>query len=284
MKRTLLFVLALISVGCGEESAPRDLDELFRQERTQHLDPETKSLRVRGPVYLDPFSLEPYSGPVLVFHPDDTATKRLWRRGTLKRGYWHGPIAETDLNGVVYSGEAYMGDACGEWINPSTGERGFRSRPEAHARLSVNVRTTSCPNWEERADDWIREFQGSFLRHRNYTTRNDPFLENTYEGVYPHYKRPRLGDDFVIVPDFPVPPDPQRSAAQLNRVLGSELYGEDGRLLEKGTYNWDEKCDEWIEGGDSVTYPPCPPPPEGVELNPPGGLVEISIEPPEDWD
>ena len=71
-------------------------------------------------------------------------------------------------------------------------------------------------------------------------------------------------------------------AAQLARVLRSELYGEDGRLLEKGTYNWDEKCDEWIEDGDTVTYPPCPPPPEGVELNPPGGLVEISIEPPED--
>ena len=186
MKRTLLFALALIVVGCTEPE-PRNLDELFRQERTQYLNPETQSLRVRGPVYLDPFSLEPYSGPVLVFHPDDTATKKLWRRGTLKHGYWHGPIAETDLNGVVYSGEAYMGDACGQWINPSTGERGFRERLEVHDRFSVNVRTFSCPNWKERADDWLRKLQGDSPWHQNYTTRNDPFLENTYEGVYSHY-------------------------------------------------------------------------------------------------
>ena len=107
-------------------------------------------------------------------------------------------------------------------------------------------------------------------------------MENTYEGVYSHYDLfSNLGEDFVIVPESVYDPDRlieadrQRSAAQLNRVFRSELYGEDGRLLEKGTYNWDEKCGEWIEDGDTVTYPPCPPPPEGVELNPPGGLIEV---------
>ena len=46
MKRTLLFVLALIAAGCAD-SIPRNLDELSRQ----------------GPQYLDPETLEPYSGP-----------------------------------------------------------------------------------------------------------------------------------------------------------------------------------------------------------------------------
>ena len=101
-------------------------------------------------------------------------------------------------------------------------------------------------------------------------------MENTYEGVYSHYdydlrSRLRAADDFVIVPDSvfrSMEVKPLVVAAQLARVFRSELYGEDGRLLEKGTYNWDEKCGEWIEDGDTVTYPPCPPPPEGVELNP----------------
>jgi len=30
-------------------------------------------------------------------------------------------------------------------------------------------------------------------------------------------------------------------------------------LLEKGTYNFGEKCGEWIEDGETVTYDPCPP-------------------------
>ena len=37
-----------------------------------------------------------------------------------------------------------------------------------------------------------------------------------------------------------------------------ERYHEDGELQEKGTYNMDEKCGEWIEDGETVTYDPCP--------------------------
>ena len=31
MKKTLLFALALIAIGCAEEPAPKDLDELVQQ-------------------------------------------------------------------------------------------------------------------------------------------------------------------------------------------------------------------------------------------------------------
>ena len=41
-----------------------------------------------------------------------------------------------------------------------------------------------------------------------------------------------------------------------------ETYHENGQLCEKGTYNMYKKCGEWIEGGETVTYDPCPPDPE----------------------
>ena len=38
-----------------------------------------------------------------------------------------------------------------------------------------------------------------------------------------------------------------------------ESYHEDGQLLSKGTYKDWEKCGEWFEEGETVTYDPCPP-------------------------
>jgi antitoxin component YwqK of YwqJK toxin-antitoxin module len=37
-----------------------------------------------------------------------------------------------------------------------------------------------------------------------------------------------------------------------------ESYDEDGQLWEKGTYNMSERCGEWIEDGETVTYDSCP--------------------------
>jgi hypothetical protein len=39
----------------------------------------------------------------------------------------------------------------------------------------------------------------------------------------------------------------------------SEFYHENGQLSEKGTYKDFQKCGEWIEDGETVTYDPCPP-------------------------
>jgi hypothetical protein len=54
MKRTLLFVLALITAGCADP-IPRNLDDLS----------------IQGPQYLDPETLEPYSGPAYRMSEDD---------------------------------------------------------------------------------------------------------------------------------------------------------------------------------------------------------------------
>ena len=32
-----------------------------------------------------------------------------------------------------------------------------------------------------------------------------------------------------------------------------------GQFLENGTFNMGERCGEWLEDGETVTYPPCPP-------------------------
>ena len=33
----------------------------------------------------------------------------------------------------------------------------------------------------------------------------------------------------------------------------------EGQLEWKGTYNMGEECGEWIEDGETESYPPCPP-------------------------
>ena len=38
-----------------------------------------------------------------------------------------------------------------------------------------------------------------------------------------------------------------------------EFYYENGQLEARGTLNMREECGEWLEDGETVTYPPCPP-------------------------
>ena len=260
MKKTLLLALALIAVGCGGPN-PRNLDELSTQGR-QYLDPET---------------LEPYSGRIVVFFPDESSNL-LRKRGTLKEGYWHGSFEEYGLNGnVVYRGEAYMGDGCGEWINPSTGVGG--------SRYMMNPRywetMSDCPTWWENANDWMRERDGNQRWYRNYATSNDPFSENVFWKA-------------VLFHDLSLRHPSNTEGYHENGQLGwkvsvrygendgpYESYDEDGQLWEKGTYNMSERCGEWIEDGETVTYPSCPPPLPDVLKPTYSGLVTVE---PFDWD
>ena len=43
----------------------------------------------------------------------------------------------------------------------------------------------------------------------------------------------------------------------------AEAYHENGQLMGKGTFKDNEKCGEWFEEGETVTYDPCPPDLEG---------------------
>jgi len=123
MKRTLLFVLALIAVGCAEP-IPRNLDGLVQQ----------------GDTYLDRETMRPYSGPVFTLAPDDTTQvalsanlkdgkmdgpfERYHDNGQLSQkanyvaGEWHGPFEDYYSNGpLAYKGTFNMGERCGEWFS-----------------------------------------------------------------------------------------------------------------------------------------------------------------------
>ena len=75
MKKALLFVLALIAAGCVDP-IPRNLDDLSMQ----------------GPQYLDPETLEPYSGPVFRMSEDDSTEIVL--RVNLRDGRLHGDFED----------------------------------------------------------------------------------------------------------------------------------------------------------------------------------------------
>ena len=151
MKKTLLFAFALIAVGpvtveaqvvervkcglldlIGVECAgpnPRRIDELVT----------TGSLWMDNQVYLDPETLEPYSGPVFELWPEDPT--KLLRRSNLKDGVEDGLFEMWYKNGqlwmrsmskdgkeeglfesyyedgaVMNKGMRKDGEACGEWI------------------------------------------------------------------------------------------------------------------------------------------------------------------------
>ena len=75
MKRTLLFALALTAVGWAEP-IPRNLDDLSRQ----------------GPQYVDPETLEPYSGPAYRMSEDDST--QIVLRANLRDGRFHGDFED----------------------------------------------------------------------------------------------------------------------------------------------------------------------------------------------
>ena len=81
MKKTLLLALALIAAGCADPT-PRNLDELSRQ----------------GPQYLDPETLEPYSGPAYRMSEDDPT--QIVLRANLRDGRFHGDFEDFEPDNV----------------------------------------------------------------------------------------------------------------------------------------------------------------------------------------
>ena len=114
MKKTLLLTLALIASGCAEP-IPRNLDELSRQ----------------GPQYLDPETLEPYSGPAYRMSEDDPT--QIVLRVNLRDGRFHGDFEDFDPErfrdldlGIYQTGNYRDGQREGsyEYFYPSGAFRG----------------------------------------------------------------------------------------------------------------------------------------------------------------
>jgi hypothetical protein len=99
MKKALLFVLALIAVGCADP-IPKNLDGLVQQ----------------GDTYLDRETMRPYSGPVFRLAPDDTT--RVWLSANLKDGKMDGPYESYHESGQLRTKATYVAgelDGPGEW-------------------------------------------------------------------------------------------------------------------------------------------------------------------------
>lgn len=126
MRKTVLFVLALISVGSVGLGA---------QERMNLV-----NLVQSGDSYLTSGTLVPYSGPAFSTFPSDSA--RIREQGTLRDGTWEGLYESFYFNGqvdskieyrdgefdgsferyyfdgqVLANGSYSMGTRCGEWID-----------------------------------------------------------------------------------------------------------------------------------------------------------------------
>ena len=83
---------------------PRDLNELI----SSGSDPNK---------FLDPETMEPYSGPVFLTEIGSLSTPQLKMSGTLEQGFWHGPWENYDEYGeLIIHGTRNMGVACGPWI------------------------------------------------------------------------------------------------------------------------------------------------------------------------
>ena len=187
MKKTLLFALALIAVGCAEPE-PRDLGELVRLDD----------------VWLDRETLEPYSG--LVFHLAPNDSSRIISRYTLKDGKIDTGVRETY---APESGQRFIDD--------------FKNG-ELHGLQEIYG---SNGQLESRQTYKNGELDGPFEYH--HFESGGPLLAKG------HYKNGELHGLF-------------------------ESYFLEGRAFpQRGTYNMGEKCGEWIEDGETVTYDPCPP-------------------------
>ena len=84
MKKTLLFALALIAVGCAEpEPTPKNASELVQQ----------------GDVLLDGETMMPYSSPVFELYSDERVVRS---RSTLKNGVIDGWVAGWRFGDTTY--------------------------------------------------------------------------------------------------------------------------------------------------------------------------------------
>jgi antitoxin component YwqK of YwqJK toxin-antitoxin module len=232
VNKTLLFVLALATAGCAGP-IPRDLDDLSRQ----------------GPQYLEPETLEPYSGPA--YRMSEYDSTRIVLRINLRDGRFHGDFEdfepEGDTLGLYQTGTYRDGQLEGryEYFYPSgvlrgrgTYENGLEEGP--YESYHANGELRSKINYTDGALDGPYEFyheNGQLWQKVTYVAdeRDGPF-ERYYENGQLWQKSTYVADEY----DGP-----------------AELYHENGQLWQRGALNMGEACGEWIIEGEAETYPPC---------------------------
>ena len=213
MKRTLLFVLALIAVGCAEP-IPRNLDDLSMQ----------------GPQYLDPETLEPYSGPAYRMSEDDST--QIVLRVNLRDGRFHGDFED-------FEPEAVVDGSLGIYQTGTYRDGQREGRFEYFYPSGVLRGRGTYENGEEEGpyESW----------HENGEPRSKiTYAAGELDGPFEfYYENGQLEEKGTF------------TAGELDGPF--ESYHENGQLEQRGTANMGQKCGEWIEDGETVTFDPCPP-------------------------
>jgi len=210
MKKTLLLALALIAVGCAAP-IPRNLDELSRQ----------------GPQYLDPETLEPYSGPAFRMSEDDSTEIVL--RVNLRDGRFHGDFEDFDP----------------EQLEDGTQIRALRDLAAVAPYVSVDssilgIYQTGTYRDGQREGSYEYFYSSGVLR--GHGTYENGELHGPSESYYENGQLMGMRTTVLGVLHGP-----------------SESYRENGQLQSRGAWNMDEPCGGWIQDGETVTYDPCPP-------------------------
>jgi antitoxin component YwqK of YwqJK toxin-antitoxin module len=232
VKKALLLVLALIVAGCAEP-IPRNLDDLSRQ----------------GLQYVDPGTLEPYSGPAYRTSEDDPTEIVL--RVNLRDGRFHGDFEDFELEG----------DSLGLY-QTGTYRDGQLEGPYGVFYPSGVLRGRGAH------ENGLREGSYEFYYENGQLQQSGTFVAGERDGPIGFYhENGRLDQRSTYVADERDGPfDSYYENGQLgeksNYKAGKldgpiEVYHDNGQLGEKGTYNMGRPCGEWLEDGETVTYRPC---------------------------
>ena len=124
----IVAMLAVLCLSACSGPTPRSLDELV----------------VRDQTYLDPETLEPYSGPVFRSFPSPDEGVQV--RATLRDGTWEGLLTVYHPTGRVrLQGEMSAGAQCGGWVEDDRPTAPESLYEEIKQDLESIVMYPACP-------------------------------------------------------------------------------------------------------------------------------------------
>ena len=245
MKRTLLFVLALIAVGCSEP-IPRNLDDLSRQ----------------GPQYLEGDSLG------------------LYQTGTYRDGQREGRSERFYPSGALYDRVSFENDRFPyDSFRREGRSEHFYPSGTLYDRVSWENDKLDGPAeyyYEENGQLWEKSTYTAGERdgplegyHENgqleiRTTYAAGELDGPYERYYENGQLDLRGTFTAGEPDGPFERYHENGQLEIRATYTAgepdgpfERYDENGQLVSRGVWNMGEMCGGWISEGEALTLPPC---------------------------
>ena len=183
---------------------------------------------MQGPQYLDPETLEPYSGPA--YRTSEYDSTQIVLRVNLRDGRFHGDFEDFEIEGAA--------DSLGLYETGTYRDGQREGRYEYFYPSGVLRGRGTYENGLEEGPYESYYENGEPRNKVNYTDGK----ENGPIEVY--HENGQLSWKYTYV------------AGKMDGPF--EAYHENGQLWEKGTYVAGEPCGEWTIEGEAQTYPkPC---------------------------